>query len=77
MECWTSILDLTFGTSRTAQFSTFRADRNLPQGNSSLLISIRFWVDTSAGEGSLSVEYKSGGLGSADLLHPQGHLSFD
>jgi hypothetical protein len=30
MECWASILTLTFGTSRTAELSTSRAGRALP-----------------------------------------------
>jgi hypothetical protein len=32
MECWASILTLTFGTTRTAELSARRASRTLPPG---------------------------------------------
>ena len=45
MECWVSILTLTFGTDRTADLSALRADRTLPR---TLVISGRDSVDSRA-----------------------------
>jgi len=50
MKCWSSILTLTFGTTRTAELSDPSAGRTLPQGYSLVLISVRGWVDSKATE---------------------------
>jgi len=44
VECWVSILNLTFSTTGPAQLSTPRAGRTLLQGNSLVLIYVKGWV---------------------------------